>query len=123
MKTKDPKKLAQLQKVELMKMRHRAVPGDPRDKTASVALDQRLHVRVTLDNSDQEKVFWFRKSIGAGKALDCIATHFSLSFSDARPLRLCKRALESDERESLAADKELAGQVEEGSQLILARQT
>ncbi|TFK55319.1 hypothetical protein OE88DRAFT_1623516 [Heliocybe sulcata] len=83
-KTKDPKKLAQLQKVQVMKMRHQAGPGDPRDKSASVAVDQRLHVRVTLENSDQEKIFWFRKSIGAGKALDCLAAHFSLSSSDAR---------------------------------------
>jgi hypothetical protein len=60
----DPKKRAQLQKVELMKMRHRATPGDPNDKSSSVLVDQRLHVKVKLDNPEQkerEGMFWFRK--------------------------------------------------------------
>ncbi|KDQ59405.1 hypothetical protein JAAARDRAFT_127056 [Jaapia argillacea MUCL 33604] len=57
----DPKKLAQMQKLELMKMRHRAAPGDPRDKSASLGMDQRLHLRVSLGEIDDGKVFWFRK--------------------------------------------------------------
>lgn len=53
-----------MQKVELMKMRHRAVPGDPKDKPSSVLVDQRLHVKVKLDvekYASKEGVFWFRK--------------------------------------------------------------
>ncbi|EPQ58499.1 hypothetical protein GLOTRDRAFT_57525, partial [Gloeophyllum trabeum ATCC 11539] len=118
-KTKDPKKLAQLQKVQLMKMRHSAIPGDQRDKTASVPIDQRLHVRVSLDGGGQEKLFWFRKSIGTGKALDSIASHFAMSSSDAKPLRLYKGSLDSDERILLATDRDLAVQVEDGSHLVL----
>jgi hypothetical protein len=61
----DPKKLAQFQKVEFMKMRHRAVPADPRDKPGSIGIDQRLHIRLTFNESDPEdatqKIFWFRK--------------------------------------------------------------
>ena len=59
----DPKKVAQLQKVEFMKMRHRAVPADPRDKPGSVGIDQRLHVRVSHESDPEgaQKIFWFRK--------------------------------------------------------------
>ena len=56
---RDPAKLAQWQKVELMKMRHRAVPGDPKDRNTSILPDQRHHVKVVIDNA--EKIFWFRK--------------------------------------------------------------
>jgi hypothetical protein len=57
------KKLAQLQKVELMRMRHRAVPADPKDKPGSVGVDQRLHVKASCrgDTGAVEKTFWFRK--------------------------------------------------------------
>jgi len=47
-----------------MKMRHRAIPGDPKDKPSSVLVDQRLHVKVKLDDPNyprKEGVFWFRK--------------------------------------------------------------
>jgi len=59
----DPKKLAQFEKVEFMKMRHRAVPADPRDKPGSIGIDQRLHVRVSCDDDleSAQKIFWFRK--------------------------------------------------------------
>jgi hypothetical protein len=59
----DPKKLAQLQKVELMRMRHRAMPADPKDKPGSVGVDQRLHVKVSRRGGPEgiEKIFWFRK--------------------------------------------------------------
>lgn len=46
-----------------MKMRHRAVPADPRDKPGSVGIDQRLHVRVSHESDPEgaQKIFWFRK--------------------------------------------------------------
>ena len=46
-----------------MRMRHRAVPADPKDKPGSVGVDQRLHVKVRCsgDFKGVEKVFWFRK--------------------------------------------------------------
>lgn len=56
---RDPVKLAQWRKVELMKMRHRANPADPKDRTSSVSVDQRIHVKIVKDN--QENVFWLRK--------------------------------------------------------------
>lgn len=60
----DPKKRAQFLKVEIMKMRHHAIPGDPMDKPSSVLVDQRLHVKVRLEDPIQahkEGMFWFRK--------------------------------------------------------------
>ncbi|KAF7338517.1 AN1-type zinc finger protein 1 [Mycena venus] len=56
----DPVKLEQFRKLELMKMRHSAVPADPKDKTAGIPLDDRVHVKVAVDDS-AEKVFWVRK--------------------------------------------------------------
>lgn len=60
----DSQKLAQLQKVNLMKLRHKAAPGDPKDKGSSIPVDQRIHVTVRLEilgQSTKEIVLWFRK--------------------------------------------------------------
>jgi len=55
------KKLAQYRNVELMKMRHRAMPGNPQDRASSLPIEQRLHVNVRLDGDDAERSFWFCK--------------------------------------------------------------
>ncbi|KAF9451226.1 hypothetical protein P691DRAFT_663715 [Macrolepiota fuliginosa MF-IS2] len=55
----DPAKLAAYRKVEVMKMRHKSVPLDPKDMAASPPLDQRLYIKVK--QGDKEKVFWTRK--------------------------------------------------------------
>ncbi|KAI9456237.1 hypothetical protein BJY52DRAFT_1171572, partial [Lactarius psammicola] len=83
----DPKKLAQLQQVELMRMRHRAVPADPKDKPSSVGVDQRLHIKVSCrgDREGVEKTFWFRKSVGTGRALDMLARHFNVRTTGVCP--------------------------------------
>jgi len=57
----DTKKLALVQKVQAMKMRQRAIPGDPKDKATTVSLDQKLHVQVKLEGKDTVSVLWFRK--------------------------------------------------------------
>ncbi len=45
-----------------MKMRHRAQPGDPRDKDKHVAVDQKLHLKVYIEEHEgDERFFWFRK--------------------------------------------------------------
>lgn len=58
-KINDPIKLAQWKKVQLMKMRHHAIPADPRDRNGSPPIEERLHIRLTTNDSD--KLFWFRK--------------------------------------------------------------
>ncbi|KAG8217412.1 hypothetical protein J3R82DRAFT_5553 [Butyriboletus roseoflavus] len=60
----DSQELAQLQKVNLMKLRHKAIPGDPKDRGSTVSVDQRLHVTVRLEivgRSTKEIALWFRK--------------------------------------------------------------
>jgi hypothetical protein len=53
----DPKELAQLQRVEIMRMRHRAVPADSKDKPGSVGVNQRLHMKVSCRGDPEgEKV-------------------------------------------------------------------
>lgn len=56
----DPVKLAQYRKVELMKMRHKAAPGDAKDKSTSPPQDQRINIQLDIDEP-LRKVFWFRK--------------------------------------------------------------
>ena len=70
----DPYKFEQYQKMESLKMRQRASPGDPKNKSAFVAPDQRLHLRISIDGV--ERVFWFRK---VGLAINPVTSnHHSL---------------------------------------------
>lgn len=87
----DLKKLAQFQRVEFMKMRHRAVPADPSDKPGSIGIDQRLHVRVSCESDPQaaQKIFWFRK-VSIGHLAVFLS---SLCFSDLRLWALGERLI------------------------------
>lgn len=93
----DPVKFVQWQKVQTMRMRHRAMPADPKDKTASLPPDQRLHVRIGV--AETEHIFWLRKvchfsinrspyvtrsfkTVVTGRALDLIAKQLKLTYSD-----------------------------------------
>jgi len=119
----DPKKRAQLQRVELIKMRHRAIPGDPRDKPSSIVVDQRLHVKVKLDHPEhpaKEGMFWFRKTVGTGRALDLLATHLAIPPSDESPRQLLKISVDLEECTPLRNDQPLSSQVEEGCTLVLS---
>lgn len=46
-----------------MKMRHQAQPLDPRDKTRTVPIEQRVHIKVRARDAagamGKESVFWF----------------------------------------------------------------
>jgi hypothetical protein len=55
----EPIKLARHRKAELIRMRHRAAPGNPVDNSYTPQ-DQRLHLRLQIDEQT-EKVFWFCK--------------------------------------------------------------
>ncbi|KAI0317764.1 hypothetical protein OF83DRAFT_1119640 [Amylostereum chailletii] len=121
----DPKKLAQFQKIELMKIRHRAVPADVRDTASSVPLDERLFLRVrptSSESNSEEKVFWTRKSIIAGRALDMFASHLRVSGLDASPLQLVKpNPTIPNEHVVLRNDLSLFEQVSDGSLLVVSR--
>ncbi|KAF5357837.1 hypothetical protein D9756_001809 [Leucocoprinus leucothites] len=113
----DPAKLAAYRKVEVMKMRHKAVPLDPKDKSASPPLDQRLHVKVQF--GEQEKVFWVRKTLITGKALDFLCGQFGIKHSDALPTRLYKPESEAH----LRNDTSLSEQVDDGSVLSIVQES
>ncbi|GLB35272.1 putative AN1-like Zinc finger [Lyophyllum shimeji] len=113
----DPVKLAQYRKIELMKMRHRASPGDPKDSSTSAPLEERLHVKVVVANG-AEKLFWFRKRTIAGKVLDLLANHFKMKTSNESSLQLAK-AVANDDVEVLHNDRPIAEQVEDGDQLVV----
>ncbi|KZP24862.1 hypothetical protein FIBSPDRAFT_821693 [Athelia psychrophila] len=121
---KDPKKRAQLQKIEMMKMRHHAVPGDPKDTAISVMIDQRLHVKIKLEDPDypsNQGIFWFRKNVGTGKALDNLTMHFGIPPSDLNRRQLVKTADQEEECIVLRNDQTLSEQVEDGFTLTLTR--
>jgi len=113
-RTSDPKKLAQIRKVELMKMRHRAVPVDPEDKAASVAVDQRVYIKATFEGDPSTvKVVWCRKTLIAGKALDYLASQLNV----CPPLQICRA--DSEDRSPLRLDQPLSQQVEDGSSVTI----
>jgi len=102
-------------------MRHRAVPADPKDKPGSVGVDQRLHVKVRCngDCKGVEKVFWFRKSVGTGRALDMLARHFNVRTTG--PLFLYRRNMTNQgELVLLETDQLLMEQTEDGCELVLS---
>ncbi|KAF9653168.1 hypothetical protein BDM02DRAFT_3183124 [Thelephora ganbajun] len=74
----DPKKLALSQKVQAMKMRQRAIPGDPKDKTVTASFDQKIHVQVKLEGNNAVSVLWFRKDLIVGRAVDLLGAHFKV---------------------------------------------
>lgn len=96
-KTVVPRKQAQIKQVQLMKMRHKAKPGDTRDKPTSVSIDQRLHLQVSNGDNPSSTLLWFRKvnltsrsncihssnifieTIVTGKVIDLLASHFNVS--------------------------------------------
>ena len=68
------RKEAQQRQLAVMKMRHNAQPGNPKDTPASVPLDQRLHVKVSrVGVPSSERIFWFPK----------VSSMFCLSFSSS----------------------------------------
>jgi len=103
-----------------MKMRHRAVPADPRDKPNSIGIDQRLHVRVSYESDPEvQKIFWFRKTVGTGRALDVLARHFNVPTT--MPLRLSlRKTAGQEELVVLEADRLLREQIEDGCELLLS---
>lgn len=91
----DPKKLAQIQKVTLMRMRHSATAGDPRDKSSTVPVTERLHIIAQLEVTGmpvQERVLWFRKSVVTGRALDLISANLGVPSSYQTPLCLMEKS-------------------------------
>ncbi|KAL9714887.1 hypothetical protein Ac2012v2_001547 [Leucoagaricus gongylophorus] len=106
-------RLAAYRRVEVMKMQHKAVPLDPKDKLASPPLDQRLHIRVQY--CEQDKIFWVRKTLIAGRALDFLCVQFDIKNNEF-PTRLFQQNSETQIRN----DAVLLEQIDDGSTLIIS---
>ncbi|KAL4064301.1 hypothetical protein J3A83DRAFT_4270621 [Scleroderma citrinum] len=103
----DPKKSAQLHKVNMMKMRHKAVPGDPKDKGSHIPMDQRLSCERLLRCGwlhSARGIFWFQKSI----------TLLISTFSSS------KASVNDGELLALQNHQPLSEEVNDASHLILA---
>lgn len=120
----DPKKLAQIQKVTLMKMRHSATAGDPRDKSSTVPANERLHIKARLKVTGmpvQERLLWFRKSVVTGRALDLISANLGVPSSYQAPLCLIEESVSDPSSCSpLQNDLLLSEQVEDTCTVILS---
>lgn len=112
------KKAAGSKQVELMRMRHHAEPGDPKDAKSQVPLSERIHVKVGVerDGAITWNMFWFRKTIGAGKALDLLATRLRLT---GPSLELVKVDPEAADGIAIRPSTLLSSQLADGDRLIL----
>jgi len=98
-------------------MRQRASPGDPKYKSAFVPPDQRLHLRIFID--DVERVFWFRKTLVTGKVLDLLSVQLKVASYDTQARQLYKILPGQDEHLHLRNDLPLIDQVDDGSIVIV----
>jgi len=98
-------------------MRQRASPGDPKNKSAFVPPEERLHLRIFID--DIERIFWFRKTLVTGKALDLLSVQLKVAPYDTQARQLCKIIPGQDECLHLRNDLPLVDQVEDGSVVIV----
>ncbi|KAM5535570.1 hypothetical protein V8D89_010737 [Ganoderma adspersum] len=115
------RKEAQQRQLTVMRMRHKAQPGNPKDTPAAVPVEQRLHIKVTQASlPSSELIFWFPKTIGTGRALDMLATHFKLIISDSQPLKLLSSQGDTGVV-TLRTDQPLADQISDGASLVLSR--
>jgi len=112
----EPIKLARHRKAELIRMRHRAAPGNPVDNSYTPQ-DQRLHLRLQIDEQT-EKVFWFCKTTVTGKVLDCLASHVESAVSP--PLRLLKVSAVQESKCVLRNDRAIVDNIEDGELLVIA---
>ncbi|TFK72567.1 hypothetical protein BDN72DRAFT_836133 [Pluteus cervinus] len=109
----DPIKLEQYKKIELIKMRHRALPGDP--KQTSLSLDQRIHVKFGEDPTP--KVFWFSKIIIVGRVLDLLSSTSEMVNRDV-PFGLYSVDEGDESRRQLLKNSEpLSAQIGDGARL------
>ncbi|KAF8758395.1 AN1-like Zinc finger [Rhizoctonia solani] len=112
-KTTDPAKVAKLRAIELMRMKHKAVAGDPR---SSAQPKDKVHLKVVWGTS--EKVVWFVKTAVTGHAVDLAARICSVSREDGRGMVF---VLGDETDGPLKNEVELGAQVEDGDTVWLAK--
>ncbi|KZT57022.1 hypothetical protein CALCODRAFT_295452 [Calocera cornea HHB12733] len=128
----DPAKLKQYLAVQVMKMRHSAKPADDKDAKMTLAVGDKLHVRVrVVGENPKDEILWFRKTTPAGRALDMLASRFKLphepgSSDPTRTLSLAVPGTDAEAQETsttLDLNKPLDGQVPDGGELWLVRRS
>ncbi|CAK5279534.1 unnamed protein product [Mycena citricolor] len=91
----------------LLLMRHKAIPVNPKDKTAGIPQSDRVHFKVM----GSEKMFWARKTIGTGRVLDLLAPQ--VGQSSTAPLGMYKEDIQCRN------DRDIGEEVEDGSTVTL----
>lgn len=122
-KPTDPVKAAKVRAIELMRMKHKAIPGDPAHARGStVPVANKVHLRVVYVPSTTkiEKVLWFVKSVVTGKAVDLAAKALGVSRQDGLAITFV-RGRETDAPVELRNDLELGAQVEDGEEVQLVK--
>ncbi|KAF8311554.1 hypothetical protein DL93DRAFT_2229495 [Clavulina sp. PMI_390] len=112
---KDPAKAAKFKAVELIKMRHKASPGDPKDAKIAVAQDRRLHIYVSNESvpDSPSTLLWFRKELVGGRVLDMLNVRFGLTKSPTMMV------VPGETEAEIALDKPIGDQLSDGDQLIV----
>ncbi|KAJ3742035.1 hypothetical protein DFH05DRAFT_1503649 [Lentinula detonsa] len=73
----DPARLAQLRKLELMKLRQLASPLDSKLQKTTIPVDQRRFFKASMD-SKPTRDLWVEKNVITGKAFDLLAAQFGI---------------------------------------------
>lgn len=110
-KSKESPKNAKMKAIELMKLRRKAEPANPRDDPSSVPMDERLIVEVTYNTMGM--ALWVKNDVIAGRALDLFAAKMRVHVS---PLQL--KEMNGD---ILKTDELLSAQVENPCKLTIER--
>ncbi|KAG8787939.1 hypothetical protein FRC15_007000 [Serendipita sp. 397] len=107
-----PVKSAKLKQIELMKMRRKAEPANPRDGS-DLPMEERIYVKVTFESKD--KVLWIKKDVVCGRALDLFSAKLGVHIS---PLQLTL-----PDGTILKTNELLATQIEDAADLIIERKS
>ncbi|KAF9066823.1 hypothetical protein BDP27DRAFT_1329807 [Rhodocollybia butyracea] len=116
-KPTDPIKLAQYHKLELMKLRQRASPVDPRLQRSALPTDKRRFFKASL-NGKVTKDLWIERTVTAGKAFDLLASQFGIPDAEADKYQLFGLSDNEEKQVPLQYDKPFADQVGDGEEVI-----
>ncbi|KAK7466963.1 hypothetical protein VKT23_004027 [Stygiomarasmius scandens] len=118
--TKSTKPTTKNLKLELMKMRQRAVSADPKLQSSTMSPQNRCYVKVQV-NDGPEKVFWLERTVIAGRAFDLLATQMGIPSSSFDHYHLCKKS--DDQFVALQNDLLFSEQVVDGDSIVLSNTT
>ncbi|KAJ3723522.1 hypothetical protein DFJ43DRAFT_1092154 [Lentinula guzmanii] len=115
----DPAKLAQLRKLELMKLRQLASPLDSKLQKTTIPVDQRRFFKASMDSKPTREL-WVEKNVITGKAFDLLAAQFGIPNAETDKYQLSQVSGEAEQSGALLYDQPLADQVEDGGELVLS---